>query len=977
MAGIRRSARLGLVLAAVLAMALGLGAPRPTPARATGVPPAIQVAASPTRGSEVMGAVDFGGVPVVGARVRIRTLSGKLLAKLPIAGVSAVTGPTGVFRMAVPKLPEWFIVEAVGGTAGGQSHRRMRLSGFGHGKLAGQYINPATTLAVKYRARYGGSPMAAQRHVAGYLGLARPTTNLHLGRAGRVLSSAHDPAKLAGRASSARALTRLAGKAVRAAHQGKTTRAYRPDHYQALALGTGSSGLALGASDEPPDEGCPAITAECLFEYMGEAVLDLVKSAACTNGAANNSLIADMLGCEIDAGTQLAEEILAQLTAMQTELTNIQNEITALQRSVANLTSMAAYKASNFGPLQNDMDNATLALLELSAPAVTMAPFAPLAAGATAQAVCSAAYPQSSYIPASYQGKTFTQTPPQACLQISQAAQDFAPPNWSNGFGLTTLQAMTSWGLGNPATSAIPVVFQNQLSGGGSGLFPGSAQNALNQLLASLVGLQAQAFQVSLAWQNFYAQWTNSVISCANSPLPSSYPNPASQPMASSNPCATAQTAWFVMSLESHISTNGPVAQLPTDPGHSGSVPYVIDGSSTSAAGGTAWWAYPVDLSGLWVDAQTLYPYYPGYGGHYQPGETALTPPLGQAYRITADYPNNFVWPTMTQASALVADALRTFDQADSGNAALASAGFVGVGADDGGNSWMNWDYLTGNLSEWPYTFQTDWAYPSSLAGDGDVETFKNCSSSNWPILNANTGPVYGCQSLGNENIYDPAYNYTGPGANITGVWGSQYVNTSTDKPAVAPCPSLHGATWGSNPVPGITEWNKQSDGGTLCSGPSEGAEGSYYGLLRDVTVGNPLWTSAPFSSWQAQAVPALPSGPLATTGAATLTGSEATNPPNNIYSLTGTAVASVLDPTAQAIAWAIVTPTNNPQGARWMQFGVVTGTSNSPLNIGGVQVPQGQAYTYQVAVVPYSGTGSYPGPDQPGTVLGAPVTFN
>ena len=68
--------------------------------------------------------------------------------------------------------------------------------------------------------------------------------------------------------------------------------------------------------------------------------------------------------------------------------------------------------------------------------------------------------------------------------------------------------------------------YQTGLSNGGTQLITGDAQNSLNQLLSSFVGMQAAAYQAALAWQTFSFAWTGQQVTCPNTPLPTQFTDP-------------------------------------------------------------------------------------------------------------------------------------------------------------------------------------------------------------------------------------------------------------------------------------------------------------------------------------------------------------------------------------------------------------------------------------------------------------------
>ena len=793
------------------------------PVAAHAVPDAQMAVASATvakakAAPEVMGIASFAGLPLRGAKVSVRTTRGK---RIPLVGAQRRTGKYGHIHVRVKHLPRVFVLEVTGGRYGTKTLRGTTLASIGDAKESGEYVNAGTTIMVNHL--LGGSSrrsrvnpavaMGSAKRIARFLGLPKPQRLLSIGQFTHVRFSAFDPKLLAKKANKAPTVERYLASLAQEARSPRVTHTFRPKHNAKVS----SAGASLA-------EDCEGITG-CILSSLGSLVSSLVGAAAqagvCQVGE-SVPLVASLGGCT--EGNQIAA-ILELLTQMQQQLNEMQAQLNQMSRMLANQAQATAFNYSQISQLQLALSSWQLDLTELASPSVDVNPIpdVPLAVSTLPSDLCAAAYTSGS-IPSG-----FTQSPYQACVDAAKNSAGFLD-SWFK----TILNSMTGFTRDISSDDLLIPGYQNALTGGGVQMITGTEQNALNQMIDSFVGLQATAFQYALAWQTFQYAWTGQPPTCPSATLPDSFENPTAFALLTSSPCNTALTAMFVVSLQEYIGSQyGPRTSLPNE--------VVIDAvNASNQADVPVWWAYPVDISSWTAGFSSTWPYYPGFTGNYT--NNPLASPTSPV-QITSKYPDTFTFSTDSQNGTLVSHVttayLKAMPSSTSTNNGLRKAGFVGVGLGEGSEAMpqgygMWWANLGSGIQNWTFT-----------NGGG-------CGG--WPLI----GNVYSCTAGVAGYVMNPMPAYPLPlGAGINGTYATTYQDLTGSSTGLNACSAGQAlASWGNNPPPksSITI----TDTVQMCPRASKNGSKNYYGLLVDTTPGDVLWTTAPFSAWQSDSVPAL-----------------------------------------------------------------------------------------------------------------------
>lgn len=832
-----RRVMVSAVTMSVVGATLGIGlvpghaAPSQSTVEVSATAPPVRAAAHRPEWGHAMGVAGLNGHPLRRGRVRVLTTSGR---PLTVRGPVRRTGRAGVFHVRVRDLPRFFVVEVRGGRFGSKHMAGKRLRAIGSARERGEVVNEASTIAANHllnnpraaRRHPKAAAHRATRHTARFLGLHRPRHLFSLGLAARTVSVAYDPqrvfrqARRSGFNSSMRHWARQVGNS-------RTRHSFTPRHYEVVPLGAQRRSQGKGG----PAPACVGVT-ECLLVVLKNTAVSLVGSAAHAGVCQLNGgspLVASLTGCGTDA--ELAR-ILNLLDAMNEQLTNMEQQLTTILTMLADQAQTTAYNTSDLPQLEGVIESWLLDMLELSDPAVDVQPLAPIPATSPADEICAAAYTSSGQVPAPYQGYAFTQTPYQACLNAGANTGEFIGPSSDGSWATSIFQALTGYGAGFPPDDLLAPTYQDSLSNGGTQLITGTAQNTLNQLLSSFIGLQATAFQLTQTWQTFAYAWTDQPVTCPQTPLPTSFADPAAQPLTMTGPCATAVTALFELSLEAYIAQNlGPRAQLPA--------PVILDTyNAVGAADVPVWWSQAVDISGkTMADNPDYYPYFiaNSYRPDYVPWDESPVANPTTPVPIITNSSDTFTFGNPGQVTGLARDALNATKNTDIDNA-LADVGFAGPGV------WwiMNWSNLGTTVDSWAFT-------PG-----------KSCSG--WP----SQGPIYLCVP-GAAPYQNGNFPFgTEQGAGVLGTYAAAYVTVgSNNAVSLKNCQSSV-ATWNVPPHPSPAEAANVLPGvAQLCiAGSNQNPNGDpgYYGLLIDTTAGDVLWSDGIYQQWQNQSVPVIPS---------------------------------------------------------------------------------------------------------------------
>ncbi len=797
----------------------------------------ITTAARP-RWGHVMGIADLNNKPVRKGRVSVHTLTGR---PLTVRGPVRRTGRTGVFHVRVRNLPEFFQVEVRGGKFG---HRRLRnrvLRSIGWARERGEVVNQASTIAAYNLTTQ--SPRQLRRHpkrmtrqstrrTARLLGLHRPRHRFSLGLAARTTSQVYDPGRAfvqAQRGGFNQALKRWGTKASsRHAHRTFEPRRYRGN----TPIGWDSKGRHHKLGVTPACEGVTA----CLLVVLKNTAVSLVgsgvKAGICKAGG-GVPVIASLTGCGTN---QNIAQILSLLNEMNEQLTNMEAQMTEILTMLAQQAQTDAYNASGLPQLEGVYDAWLMDLLELSDPAVEVQPLSVLPADSTIVQICGAAYLSSAAVPDPYEGYSFTQTPYAACQDAGGNTGNFVGPTATGAWASLIFQSLTGYGPLYPVDDLVAPTYQTGLSNGGTQLITGDAQNSLNQLLSSFVGMQAAAYQAALAWQTFSFAWTGQQVTCPNTPLPTQFTDPENQPLSMTGPCATTVTALFESSLEAYIAQNlGPRGVLPAET--------LLD---TYNADGDAqvpvWWSAAVDVTAAsWYDGgNPWYPYSPIDNGEVSPQYVALQDsPLatpGTAVPVVSTATDTFTFGDESQLTTLTDHALAA-SKAGSINGALSSVGFYGPG------DWlyMSYTYLVTDVQRIGFetVCESEYNCPEPYGAGSCFD-----DSAQPPTIPVGSGSIYQC--------YPGQGSSWLPYAGVFGTYGTTYLTLNKNVVTTKSCPG-GGTLWSPDPLPDpgvVSPWCQPPQN------PADVNDASYYGLLLDTTPGDVLWSNGIYQEWQDQTIP-------------------------------------------------------------------------------------------------------------------------
>jgi hypothetical protein len=825
------------------------------------------------------GQVFRAGVPVRGAKIRITTVSGK---KLTIVQGQRRTSKHGHFQVYVRDLPKTFTVKAVGGRAGKRDLGRSVMSGFGRRNDPAEFVNLTSTLVVKYRAQHPNkSPKRASRIVANYLELPRlrhrPVTTV--GQFGHVLSSVHDPKKLDKRVRQHGGvdsfLTSLASKIKPGTH---IKNDLVPAYFLKSAFGHGvapfpsppsskraSKSAASVASAQLAKSDDPSLMTD-LLNGLNSGLQWMLQNAAQAGACAlgnNNNVVNGLLACSSSSPT--SADISAALSQMQSELTTMNASLDALNSEFATQNAQEALSSSQVSKLASALTNLQAYLTAMQG-AAAGTPSSTNTIGAVTNPpsginnLCTTAFAGDT------SATTGGQTPITACEGFGGY---FASSNSNGAPSLMNVQltaffkAMTGWS--QPDANLVMPAVQAALSGGGTKMTSGMAQNQFNQQMSDLVAGQVALFQMALAFQSFYETWSTTYNFQPNWCPVGTKTSAFETSGITSNwgtSCAVAIYATQQLSVEWNVAANGAQGQLPSQgvPGTSqatSSIGVTLD-TVASQSSPTMWYSVPLDLSGATLmGGNPWFPYQvfgdaPGQSTSAN-GNVVTNGPVPEAnpvfypttaQQILADYPNEFIFANQQQTVQVAADALTANPGVGSINQALVNEGFIGAGATEYG---MLWGYL--GYAPQVYSFQTSMAYPGDnyvTKGQGVCTTWPP-SPLKYPWVPVEVSSGYACVLSGGK---------TDQG--ILGTWASGYLDSTGTSTSTNNCPQSLNlvTTWGTGQNPsGVQEaWSTEDPTqGLLCTGPGLAGTGGFYGLLIAQDSGPVVWTQPLVTQWTSQ----------------------------------------------------------------------------------------------------------------------------